>query len=538
VFVGTANLQRIGNVADTLIEITQNADSIALISSTTTEMTVDTDGMSLKTGASVNEISTALSAASTDDQLATAKAIYDEIISISGTVSTLDHNDDLAGLQGGTTDEYYHLTNNEYSAFSSDGSTFTFSQALGLATGTTVNEIVTTAITSANTDDQLATAKAIYTTISGMGIIDGTADYMLYIDNSGNLATTANMTYDADGTVNVLSLTDTDQRIGDPNGSNISVSASGISVSEDSVEVIYLSETSQIIGNSTDTSMSMDQDADTITFGAAGTDELVISTAGMQLKSGADVNEILAEADGLSAASTDDQLVTAALIWDEMVTMSGVIQTDIDNAIDNLSNNYYNKTEIDDFNSDIYSTIDTTSGTLQSYIDSIAEAQNEFLELEDVEVGSYTAGNVLFTTASGVTDDDSFTYDSGSGLFSTTAITLGTGGSVNEIVTTVTSGTTDSQLPTAKAVWDLTEAAAAAVHTHYDVDAVYSSDTEWTYDGSFSAEPDGLQIYVNGVKQRIGSDYDCTTAVDAGVLTITFNYSVRTSDWVNVTYYA
>jgi hypothetical protein len=537
-FSTTADSQVVGVSGDTTLSITQSTDTAAIAAAGTTEFTVTTAGVALKSGTSVNEISTALSAASTDDQLATAKAIYDEIIAISGTVTALDHNDDLASLQGGTTDEYYHLTSNEYSAFSSDGSTFTFSQALGLATGTTVNEIVTTAITSANTDDQLATAKAIYTTISGMGIIDGTPDHMLYIDNGGNLASTANMTYDADGTVNVLSLTDDVQRIGDADGSYVAVSASGVEVGQNSVEVIYLSETSQIIGSSGDTSMSIDQDADTITFSAGGTNEAFITTSGLALRLGTSANEILTEADGLSDASTDDQLATAALIWDEMVTMSGVIQTDIDNAIDNLSNNYYNKTEIDGFNSDIYSTIDTTSGTLQSYIDAIAEAQNEFLELEDVEVESYTAGNVLFTTASGVTDDDSFTYDSGSGLFSTTAITLGTGGSVNEIVTTVTSGTTDSQLPTAKAVWDLTEAAAAAVHIHYDVDATHVSDTSWTYGSGFSETPDGLQIYVNGVKQRIGSDYDCTVDVPAGVLTITFNYSVRTSDWVNVNYYA
>jgi hypothetical protein len=537
-FSTTADSQVVGVSGDTTLSITQSTDTAAIAAAGTTEFTVTTAGVALKSGTSVNEISTALSAASTDDQLATAKAIYDEIIAISGTVTALDHNDDLASLQGGTTDEYYHLTSNEYSAFSSDGSTFTFSQALGLATGTTVNEIVTTAITSANTDDQLATAAAIYTTISGMGIIDGTPDHMLYIDNGGNLASTANMTYDADGTVNVLSLTDDVQRIGDADGSYVAVSASGVEVGQNSVEVIYLSETSQIIGSSGDTSMSIDQDADTITFSAGGTNEAFITTSGLALRLGTSANEILTEADGLSDASTDDQLATAALIWDEMVTMSGVIQTDIDNAIDNLSNNYYNKTEIDGFNSDIYSTIDTTSGTLQSYIDAIAEAQNEFLELEDVEVASYTAGNVLFTTASGVTDDDSFTYDSGSGLFSTTAITLGTGGSVNEIVTTVTSGTTDSQLPTAKAVWDLTEAAAAAVHIHYDVDATHVSDTSWTYGSGFSETPDGLQIYVNGVKQRIGSDYDCTVDVPAGVLTITFNYSVRTSDWVNVNYYA
>jgi hypothetical protein len=181
--------------------------------------------------------------------------------------------------------------------------------------------------------------------------------------------------------------------------------------------------------------------------------------------------------------------------------------------------------------------IDTTSGTLQSAIDSMGEAHDTFIELTDT-ISSFTDQRVLFTTASGVTDSADFTFDSSTGTLSTEYLDLELGGTVNEITTTVVSGSTDGQLPTAKAVWDITEAAAAAVHTHYDVDATHVSDTSWTYGTGFSATPDGLQIFVNGVKQRIGSDYDCTVAVPGGILTTTFTYSVRTSDWVNLTYYA
>lgn len=358
------------------------------------------------------------------------------------------------------------------------------STGITLESGTNVNEIVTTAITSSNTDDQLATAKAIYTTMSGMGTIDGTPDHMLFIDNSGNLATTANMTYDADGTINVLSLTDDEQRIGDADGSYVAVSASGVEVGQNSVEVIYLSETSQIIGNTEDTSMSMDQDADSITFTAAGTSEAFVTTSGLALKLGTSVNEVSTTVD---AASTDDQVSTSKSIYDY-----------------------------------VEDRVTTATGTLTQ----------DHNEMENLQGG--TADEYYHLTSNEYT---AFSSDGSTWTFSQD-LALATGGSVNEIVTTVTSGTTDSQLPTAKAVWDLTEAAAAAVHIHYDVDAVHVSDTSWTYGTGFAAVPDGLHIYVNGVKQRIGSDYDCTVDVPGGVITISFNYSVRTADWVNVTYYA
>ena len=251
----------------------------------------------------------------------------------------------------------------------------------------------------------------------------------------------------------------------------------------------------------------------------------------------------------------------------EITTLSGILQSDINGAISDLSNNYYNKTEINGFNSDIYTTISTVSGILQgdindvvsdlsnnyytitqldngqldnryyteSEINSMLEAQDTFLELTDT-ISSYNAGRILFTTVSGVVDSSVFSFDSDTGIFSTPYIQLETGGSVNEIVDTVTSGTTNSQLPTAKAVWDLTEAAAAAVHIHSDVDAVYVDDNTWTYGTDFTEVPSDLVLFVNGVKQRIGASYDCTVDVPAGVFTITFNYSVYSSDWVNVMY--
>jgi len=214
-------------------------------------------------------------------------------------------------------------------------------------------------------------------------------------------------------------------------------------------------------------------------------------------------------------------------LWAEIYTYVG---DTVEDGLGSVSDDFYTKIELDG------GQLDNRYYT-ESEIDSMLSGQDTFLELEDVEIPSYTDGRVLFTTASGVTEDSAFSFDSSTGTISTTAVTLGTGTSVDEIVTTVTSGTTDNQIPTAKAVWDLTEAAASAVHTHYDYDAVYVSNTEWTYGSGFSELPNGLIISVNGVKQRQGAGYDCIITEVGGVITITFSYSVYISDWVNIEYY-
>lgn len=213
------------------------------------------------------------------------------------------------------------------------------------------------------------------------------------------------------------------------------------------------------------------------------TQQVLVDDSGLSLSIGTSVNEIVDSTGELSPASTDEQLATAKLIYDEiqdLTTGSGIVD----------HNNL---------------------GGLQG-----GTAPDEYYHMSSNEYSAFSSDGTTWT----------FSQD----------VALATGTSVNEIVTTVTSGTTDDQLPTAKAVWDLTEAAAAAVHTHYDVDATYVSNTSWTYGTGFAAVPEDLQIFVNGVKQRIGASYDCTVDVPGGVFTITFNYNVYSEDWVNVTY--
>jgi len=325
----------------------------------------------------------------------------------------------------------------------------------------------------------------------------------------------------------------------------------------------------QRLGLSTAENITVNQTSNWIDFEVANTSEMRITADGLNLKTGATVNEIVASTGSLSAASTDDQLATAKLIYDEIQDITTGSGSITHNLLDGLQGGvvgeYYHLTYADyltvghshPYASDthnhdgVYSPVghnhDSDYAALvhthddryytETEVDNLlAGLTSEFIELTDVEIGTYTANNVLFTTASGVTDNNNFYYSSDT-LF-TPSINLGTGGAVNEITTTVVSGSTDSQIPTAGAVWDAVEAAAGAVHTHYDVDGTYVSDTSWTYGSGFSAVPDDLQIFVNGVKQRIGATYDCTVAVPGGVFTITFLYNVQSSNWVNITYTA
>jgi hypothetical protein len=93
------------------------------------QLVIDASGMKLlNSTATVNEIlntvdADAIDASSTDDQLATAKLIYNEIQAITTGYGQVDHTL-LSGLQGGNgSDEYYHLDSTDYTVLSAITST-------------------------------------------------------------------------------------------------------------------------------------------------------------------------------------------------------------------------------------------------------------------------------------------------------------------------------------------------------------------------------------------------------------------------------
>jgi len=114
--------KRFDTIADTYITVNSGTDTITFGANNVTELEVGTGGIKLKNStADVNEILNANEAdsigpASTDDQLATAKLIYDYVNTVSGA---MDHNE-LEGLQGGQADEYYHFTSAQHTALTTN----------------------------------------------------------------------------------------------------------------------------------------------------------------------------------------------------------------------------------------------------------------------------------------------------------------------------------------------------------------------------------------------------------------------------------
>jgi hypothetical protein len=545
---------------------------------------LEVDGtFELATGTTVNEISTVVSSASTDDQLPTAKAVYDQVNTISGSLQ----DDVIWEVVDTPSDQIRPKVAHQGKAIYSAGNLTIGGDLTVSGTTTTVHSqelTVADKVITVNAGE--AGAGITGSQYAGIEVDRGSeTDYYFVFDEvqdnfrvgiSGSLQAVATREDSpSDGYVAVwndsatrfdtslgIALDDlaTDAEVDTISGtlqSQIDQNASDISShnhSHNSLTGLQGGTTAEYYHlTSNEYSQFSAADANTFTFGA-GTALSVAGTFG--LATGTTVNEILDSTGSLTAASTDNQIATAKLIYNELeglVAASGTLSHDLLVNLDYDSSGHTGfarlvHTHVEDDITDLgnysvvgHSHVEADITDLDKYtqaeVDALVAAQNEFTELTDT-ISSYNAGRVLFTTASGVVDDADFTFDSGTDTLSTTALSLGTGGSVNEVVTTVTSGTTDSQIPTAKAVWDLTEAAAAAVHTHYDVDATWVSNTSWTYGTGFAAVPDDMIIFVNGVKQRIGATYDVTAAVPGGVLTLTFTYNVYASDWVSINYTA
>jgi len=113
-------------MGDTFITVNSGSNTVTIGVNDVVETTINTDGFSLKTGASVNDIDTTITSSSTDDELVTALAIYNYVDTVSGALTsmsgTVQHNN-LAGLQGGTAGEYYHLDLTDYNVLSAISST-------------------------------------------------------------------------------------------------------------------------------------------------------------------------------------------------------------------------------------------------------------------------------------------------------------------------------------------------------------------------------------------------------------------------------
>ncbi len=218
-----------------------------------------------------------------------------------------------------------------------------------------------------------------------------------------------------------------------------------------------------------------------------------------------------------------------------------------------------------------------------------SQGESNFIDLIDTPE-FYTGDRLLFTSTSGVTWENELTYNSVTKTLGVTDISLSGsldfgGDSVNELSTAISILSTDSQLPTAKAVWDAVDLVSVSGTAYYryisdgsntyssdigantlyfygsngvsvvvddnnsitfsgsgsaaisSVDLTYNSGSGyWYYDGNFTSVPDGMEVFLNGVKNKDNDLNYYSATVSDGELRIDFSFPTDATDWVNVTY--
>jgi len=287
--------------------------------------------------------------------------IYDYVDTVSGAMV---HND-LEGLQGGTANEYYHLTENEHQLLTAvsgaedatslhihDSRYYTETE-VDTISGSLQSDIIWEIVDTPTTQIRPKIAhlqKAIYTegnvTIGGDLTVTGTlfytnteivqvSDNIMHINygevGAGVTAGEAGIQVDRGSETDYYFVFDegTDTfRVGVSGSQDAFNSAElqPVATREDSptdTRVTWWDDTHKTLRTQGDTYITVNSGTDTIVFGASNTTEMTIDTGGMALKAGADVNEILDSGDSISDASTDDQLATAKLIYDYIVTVTG-----------------------------------------------------------------------------------------------------------------------------------------------------------------------------------------------------------------------
>jgi hypothetical protein len=248
-------------------------------------------------------------------------------------------------------------------------------------------------------------------------------------------------------------------------------------------------------------------------------------------------------------------------------------------------NNITTDVDVDSTNDEL-----PTAAAVWTAIDS---KPNDFIGLTDTP-GTYTAERILYTTASGVTWSDDLTWDGTTltltgnmtvddiwandidadgnitvtgtigaggnistdsdlsvggdatvgggitvtGLTTTSGLVLAAGVTVSEISNDTTlSGSSATALVTENAVKNyVDDKFLEETPVFYNVALVRQSARVWTYGSGFTEVPDAVQVYFNGVFQK-GSDSEYyTAAINGGALEITFAFDTYTDDWASVTY--
>lgn len=448
--------------------------------------------LALSIGTTVNEITTTVDSSSTDDQLPTAKAVYDEIASVSGAI------DDalIWEIVDTPTNQVRVKTAYQDYALYHNGNVTIGGDLTVSGTTTTINSEELTV------NDKLITVN--YGEV-GAGI---TGDQYAGIEVDRGSETNYQFVFDE---------VQDNFRVG------ISGSLQAVATREDVPNDGYIAT-----WNATDVRF------DTLYSITSGTiDE---NSTNYQLATADAIYVALSEQ--ASASGTLDHALLSNLDY----ASSG--HTGFAPTVHSHNDLYYTEDEVDSIISglDYYSTgtIDGmfsaldyyTTGQVDSLISSITQ---DFIGLTDTP-SSYTADRLLFTSASGVTWSDDITWDGS--VLSTLSLALTTGATVDDISDDTTlSGSSSTALVTENAVKTYVDAKfTAETPVFYNVSLVRQSARVWTYGSGFTEVPDALQIYLNGVYQKASDSDYYTAAINGGALEITFGFDTYTEDWASVTY--
>lgn len=448
--------------------------------------------LTLSSGTSVNEIVTAMGVGSTDDQIPTAKAVYDAIeakpndfLGLTDTfmdsftegrlfVETPTGIVDFAELtyvSGTQTLGVPNINTTEDLVVEGD---VTVDGSFGFDTGTTIEEFVTT-IDASSTDSQVATAASVYdlvNTISGSlqdAVIWEVVDTPTHqirpkIEHQGKAIYTAgNLTIGGDLTVSGTTTTVHSQELTVAD-KVITVNAGevGAGITGDQYAGIEVDR-----GSETNYMFVFDEIQDNFRVGIDGSLQAVATREDVP-------NDGYVAVWNAAAVRFDTPIALSALATDaELASVSGSLQA----VIEALNHN----TDLDGLQ----------GGTA-----------GEYFHLTDNEYGQFSA-----------IDANTFTFAATTALEVDGTFALATGPTVNEIVTTVVSGSTDDQLITAKAVYDAVAALGEArdqfieltdTPENYTADRILfttASGVVWSDDLTW----DGVSLDINGDLDVSGS---------------------------------
>jgi len=308
----------LGPTNGTNIQIWQASTAIQFEADNVAEMRIDTDGVSLKAGASINEFSIdGTLAGNSDDAAPTEKAVKTYV---DAQIDTVDEHNELLGLQGGdsTADEFYHLTQSIHDGLYSASPVI----GLGSSVGTNIevdygNDVFTVDITGTNHLTITPNVISLGTTNTNFNLDYANDTFLVEVDGNPVLGLNVPWDYlflgeDFNSYANSISwYTEAGASYGDFDiyGANADNS------------LFYA--TSGVTGMYSGASfgIKVHQTNETIYFEAGGSNVMYLTADGLGLQTGgneATVNEILSvlDSDSISAASTDDQLSTAKLIYD------------------------------------------------------------------------------------------------------------------------------------------------------------------------------------------------------------------------------